>query len=253
MVHRGADEPHRDAPASHVPLPPCEPSGSISDRRSGPISTPYALQGPTFCLPFTADHCRARCLYFVRRRADVSFGWLFWMFSAFIFLCGTTHVFQIWTVWEPMYRLEGLVKLLTAVVSGVTAIVLRPSVPKALAIPSPGQLARANDELRREIEERKRAEAQLEQMRADLEREVRERTSDVLRSNEALQHFASFVSHELRQPLGAMSIWIVLDQEDGDHRAGHLALRTRARGGSRRNARSWRRTDYPPLYAYRRL
>jgi signal transduction histidine kinase len=109
-----------------------------------------------------------------------------------------------------------VVKLLTALVSGVTAVVLWPSVPKALAIPSPGQLARANDELRREIEERKRAEAQLEQMRADLEEEVRERTSDVLRSNEALQNFASFVSHELRQPLGAMSIWIELLAESSD-------------------------------------
>jgi signal transduction histidine kinase len=78
------------------------------------------------------------------------------------------------------------------------------------AIPSQEQLARANEELRREIEERKRAEAKLEQMRTGLEQEVRERTSDVVRSNEALKHFASFVSHELRQPLGAMSIWIEL-------------------------------------------
>jgi signal transduction histidine kinase len=102
------------------------------------------------------------------------------------------------------------VKLLTALVSCATAVVLWPSVPKALAIPSPDQLARANDELRREIDERKRAETKLEQMRAGLEQEVRERTGDVLRSNEALRHFASFVSHELRQPLGAMSIWIEL-------------------------------------------
>jgi signal transduction histidine kinase len=50
-------------------------------------------------------------------------------------------------------------------------------------------------------------------MRADLERQVHERTRDLVRSNEALRHFASFVSHELRQPLGAMSIWIELLSE----------------------------------------
>jgi signal transduction histidine kinase len=155
-------------------------------------------------------------VYFVRRRDDLTFGWLFWMFSAFIFLCGTTHLFQIWTVWNPIYRLEGGVKLLTALVSGATAVALWPSVPRALAIPSSRQLARAIDDLRREIEERKRAETQLEHMRADLERQVRERTRDLVRSNEALQHFASFVSHELRQPLGAMSIWIELLAETSD-------------------------------------
>jgi CheY-like chemotaxis protein len=32
------------------------------------------------------------------------------MFAAFIFLCGTTHLIEIWTVWNPDYRMQGAVK-----------------------------------------------------------------------------------------------------------------------------------------------
>ena len=31
--------------------------------------------------------------YFVIKRRDVAFGWIFGLFSAFILACGTTHVF----------------------------------------------------------------------------------------------------------------------------------------------------------------
>ena len=39
---------------------------------------------------------------------------------------------------------------------------------------------------------------------------MRERTSELERSNDELQKFASFLSHELRQPLGTQMIWIEL-------------------------------------------
>src|SRR5579871_5872744 len=50
-------------------------------------------------------------IYFVRKRKDIPFHWLFLMFGAFIFACGTTHLLSIWTIWVPAYRFEGLVKL----------------------------------------------------------------------------------------------------------------------------------------------
>jgi PAS domain S-box-containing protein len=80
------------------------------------------------------------------------------MFSAFILLCGTTHIMDIWTVWHGTYRLEGLVKLLTAMVSMATAVVLWPLIPAALALPSPTQLEQTNQALRNQIAERQRAE-----------------------------------------------------------------------------------------------
>jgi len=75
-------------------------------------------------------------IYFVRKRSDVPFNSIFWMFGAFIFLCGTTHLLNIWTLWDPVYRLEGIVKMITGLVSVATAVALVPLAPRALALPS---------------------------------------------------------------------------------------------------------------------
>jgi PAS domain S-box-containing protein len=77
---------------------------------------------------------------------------VFWLFAAFIVGCGTTHLMEVVTSYVPVYRLSGLIKLLTAAVSVATAVLLVPLVPRALALRSPR-------ELEEEIEERKRAEA----------------------------------------------------------------------------------------------
>jgi len=45
-------------------------------------------------------------VYFVHKRRDMPFHWLFLMFGAFIFACGTTHLMEIWTLWIPVYRLR---------------------------------------------------------------------------------------------------------------------------------------------------
>ncbi|MBD2507719.1 PAS domain S-box protein [Nostoc sp. ATCC 53789] len=79
-------------------------------------------------------------VYFVRKRRDVPFGWIFLMFGTFIVACGTTHLMDVWTLWYPTYWLSGLLKAITAFVSVLTAIELVPLIPKALALPSPAQL-----------------------------------------------------------------------------------------------------------------
>src|SRR5437879_5174918 len=90
-------------------------------------------------------------VYFIRRRRDMPFSWVFWLFGAFIILCGTTHLMEVVMFYSPLYRLAGLIKLATAVVSVCTVIALVPIIPEALAMRSPG-------ELEREIAERTRAE-----------------------------------------------------------------------------------------------
>jgi len=75
-------------------------------------------------------------IYFVRKRSDVPFNGIFLMFGLFIFACGTTHLLNIWTLWDPVYRLEGIVKLFTGIVSVATAVALIPLAPRALALPS---------------------------------------------------------------------------------------------------------------------
>jgi PAS domain S-box-containing protein len=100
-------------------------------------------------------------LYFVRRRTDLAFNWMFVMFAAFIFGCGSTHVMEVWTVWHGTYRLAGVVKLLTAGLSVGTAVALWPLIPRALALPSTSQLEAANARLRREVEDHAQARAAL--------------------------------------------------------------------------------------------
>jgi PAS domain S-box-containing protein len=96
-------------------------------------------------IPFTL-------LYFVRRRGDLPFSWMFWCFGIFITGCGLTHGVEVWTLWHPAYWFAGLVKVVTAIASVGTAVLLVKLVPRALALPSP-------EALKREIAERKRAEA----------------------------------------------------------------------------------------------
>src|SRR5262249_56791431 len=49
----------------------------------------------------------AALLYFVLRRKDVPFHWVFVLFGAFILACGTTHVLRAVTLWQPVYALHG--------------------------------------------------------------------------------------------------------------------------------------------------
>ena len=102
---------------------------------------------------------------FVSKRRDVEFGWLFWAFAIFIMACGITHVMSIYTLWVPIYGIEGITKALTAIASIVTAAVLWPLLPKLLAIPSPSQLQQAYAALEREGRQRRGVEEMLQKFR----------------------------------------------------------------------------------------
>ncbi|MBI3441610.1 MAG: hypothetical protein HY052_07410 [Proteobacteria bacterium] len=68
----------------------------------------------------------------VKRRERIPYRWVFLMFAIFIFLCGTTHLMGIITLWYPVYYLQGLIKVLTAAVSIATALLIFPLVPTLL-------------------------------------------------------------------------------------------------------------------------
>jgi PAS domain S-box-containing protein len=92
--------------------------------------------------------------FFLARKRGVPFRGVLWLFGAFILACGTTHLMEAAIFWWPAYRVAGLIKLTTAVVSWATVIALVPVVPRALAMRSPG-------ELEREVAERRRVEEEL--------------------------------------------------------------------------------------------
>jgi two-component system, cell cycle sensor histidine kinase and response regulator CckA len=63
--------------------------------------------------------------WFVRRaRGDLPYSGFFWAFGLFIVSCGVTHFFEIVTIWKPVYWLSAFAKIVTAVASVGTAIVL---------------------------------------------------------------------------------------------------------------------------------
>ncbi len=89
---------------------------------------------------------------FLRKRPDIQgnsrkIGYLF---IAFILACALTHLTALVTLWWPIYGAQGLIKLVTALVSVATAVVVWRVRPMLLAIPSLKDLERANDMLKAE-------------------------------------------------------------------------------------------------------
>ncbi len=110
--------------------------------------------------------------YFARRRRDISFKWIFVAFGMFILACGTTHLMGTVTVWHPIYRLDGVIKAVTAVASVATFAGLIPMMPALISLPSPAALAR-------EIEVRRGAEERIRKINEELEMRVADRTASL--------------------------------------------------------------------------
>ena len=118
--------------------------------------------------------------FFILRKKDLPFRKIFLLFGAFILACGTTHLMEAIIFWWPAYRLSGLIKLATAIISWATVIALIPLVPRVLAMRSP-------EELEREIAARKKADDALRFANEQLEIRVRDRTAELQRANTSLQ------------------------------------------------------------------
>ncbi|MGB5970046.1 MAG: PAS domain-containing protein, partial [Spirulinaceae cyanobacterium] len=114
----------------------------------------------------------AMLIYFVRKREDVPFRGIFFLFGAFIIACGTTHILEVWTLWHPAYWLSGFLKALTAFISCYTALELFPLIPQALALTSPAQLEAINLKLEERVQQRT---TELYNSHQELEREITER------------------------------------------------------------------------------
>ena len=126
-------------------------------------------------------------LHFLRKKKDVPFNWVFLGFGAFILACGTTHLMEIWTIWNASYWLAGIIKAVTAVTSVSTAIALVWVVPQALALRTPEELEKINRKLQDEIKVRNLVEQEVRTLNSELEQRVAERTTELTKANKSLR------------------------------------------------------------------
>jgi len=154
-------------------------------------------------------------VYFIRRRRDVPFTGIFWLFCAFIAFCGLTHLIEATIFWWPAYRLSAGAKLATALVSWTTVLALIPVLPRALALPG---LALVNARLEDEMRARQVAQTEVSALNADLERRVTQRTAELREAMLALESFTYTVAHDLRAPLRHLQGFASLLRERLDER-----------------------------------
>lgn len=136
--------------------------------------------------------------YFIKRRRDLRHPQIAVLFAMFIFLSGAVHVVAIIGIWEPLYRFEGLVKLVTGAVSLVAAVVLLRTLPDAIKIGSPRQLK-------------------------DINAELELKTKELAKHNEFLKNLAYATAHDLREPARGVSIHAqMLAQKYSDELSPHV-------------------------------
>jgi Cu+-exporting ATPase len=126
-------------------------------------------------------------IVFVRRRKDMPFTWVIFLFGLFILACGTTHLVHVIGLWWPVNWWQAAVDSICALVSVATAVAVWPVLPKLLAIPSPKQLRLVNSELQKEKEKLEYTQAALKKAYDEVEHRVKERTEELLIANKSLQ------------------------------------------------------------------
>ena len=91
---------------------------------------------------------------YITRKKDAEFVKLYFLFAAFILACGATHFLDAVSFWIPLYRVNGLLRFVTGVISWVTVFYVIRYLPVAFSM-------RSQKTLQDEIEQRKRIENEL--------------------------------------------------------------------------------------------
>jgi two-component system, chemotaxis family, sensor kinase Cph1 len=140
--------------------------------------------------------------YFIqKRKRDLPFIRVFWLFILFILACGTTHLVDAMLFYYPAYRLSGLVLFATAIISWVTIFGLIKVFPDALNLKSPSQLGQIIDERTSELTKL---------------------SEDLVHHNTQLSNFADITTHNLRSPASNLISLLDLYEKETDKTAKEL-------------------------------
>ena len=158
-------------------------------------------------------------VYVARKRADTTFQPIYYLFAGFILACGITHVMGIVTLWYPVYYFEGLTKVATALISVATALYVLPKLKHIMALPDLNKLSQMNNDLKQEVEFRKRTEASLLVSQ-----------EQALQSQKTQAAFLANMSHEIRTPmngvLGALNLLLDTDLKESQYRLADAAKKS---------------------------
>lgn len=94
-------------------------------------------------------------IQYLTRRKHQRFIKLYFLFASFILACGTTHFIDAITFWYPAYRLNAVVRAITAIVSWTTIYYMIKTLPYYFSLQTP-------EALEGEVAMRKKAEKELQ-------------------------------------------------------------------------------------------
>jgi len=126
-------------------------------------------------------------IVFIRKRKDMPFTWIIFLFGLFILACGATHITHVIGLWWEVNWWQASVDTFCALISLATAVVVWPYLPRILAIPSAKQLRMVNDALKDEKDKLVYTQNELQKAYNDVENRVKERTDELMVANKRLQ------------------------------------------------------------------
>lgn len=120
---------------------------------------------------------------FTLRRRMLRYRPVFGLFALTMLAAGGAHLLTVLPVAQQLPATVTLMKASTALLAAVTAVALWPIIPRALAMPTPADLAYANDRLEREAASHVATLRELKESRSQLERRVAQRTRELTEAN----------------------------------------------------------------------